>query len=703
MSYLFISSFFPSTAVPASTLTFYWTGTTTLAALEDEDGDALPNPVQSDAKGRFPAIYLDDGQVYRVVWKDRFGAIIDQVDPYHGSGTAGDTLPSFAAFATAIIPSEIIVVTTAAYRAGASNGGARYVYDAGVDTVFVAAHPGWATITANGRGFRLSPEQDIKLSMFGAVPAAAIPTGTDVTPIWLKAKDFLHYHRKIAQENAYYKTVLAIQFDEEAYYASQFFDLTDGVYHIKGMGNGPTGCTMIYMQGGQCGFVLQSWDTQGVGGFKANTPSGANFTIIEDITVQGAAEDAENPANRGFPVLNNPGPRQYITPPASLLGNELHCGFLIKCRATLIRCKAKSFGGWGIRVGADVTVGGNANQFILRDCEASFNWGGLLIQGGDTNAFEISGFNGSCNVTWGILDNSFLGGSGIGGHLQGNGSGQWNSGPYWLDFHPTTGAYVSGQNPRKGALVNYAGQTWRLMPDQQVAGSTTTPGTNLAVWTPYGIYDDVDHPSFPTWVSGISLVSGGAIWVKDINCKSSWVGLYAEYDQPLGRQNPSSRATAMGAFMSWDNGNFLNASNGKFWSKSPFIIGGEAAGNTTVTPLGVRFNDDDPNHVTTFEWSNHDMLYNYSGANDVFRVTGPATTQMFGRSVPLPHAFQILTPVFGSVANGRIFSFSSAVPSTGTWAVGDVVRNNGSVTPITTTREWICTTAGTPGTWTAFA
>jgi hypothetical protein len=44
-------------------------------------------------------------------------------------------------------------------------------------------------------------------------------------------------------------------------------------------------------------------------------------------------------------------------------------------------------------------------------------------------------------------------------------------------------------------------------------------------------------------------------------------------------------------------------------------------------------------------------------------------------------------------------AWGSAYPSTGTWAVGDVCFNT-SVTS-STSPGWVCTTAGTPGTWTA--
>jgi hypothetical protein len=45
-------------------------------------------------------------------------------------------------------------------------------------------------------------------------------------------------------------------------------------------------------------------------------------------------------------------------------------------------------------------------------------------------------------------------------------------------------------------------------------------------------------------------------------------------------------------------------------------------------------------------------------------------------------------------------TFGSAAPTTGTWVVGDVCFNTGVTA--TTSPGWSCTTAGTPGTWTAW-
>ncbi len=44
-------------------------------------------------------------------------------------------------------------------------------------------------------------------------------------------------------------------------------------------------------------------------------------------------------------------------------------------------------------------------------------------------------------------------------------------------------------------------------------------------------------------------------------------------------------------------------------------------------------------------------------------------------------------------------TWSGAAPTTGTWVVGDICWS--TVVTTTTTPGWMCTTAGTPGTWTA--
>ena len=54
---------------------------------------------------------------------------------------------------------------------------------------------------------------------------------------------------------------------------------------------------------------------------------------------------------------------------------------------------------------------------------------------------------------------------------------------------------------------------------------------------------------------------------------------------------------------------------------------------------------------------------------------------------------RILTPTFPK----NILTYNSAAPAAGTWKVGDIVKNNAPA--VGQPKGWVCTVAGTPGTW----
>ena len=70
--------------VPGAKLYFYATGTTSPRAtyVDDTLTDELTHPVQANAAGVWPAIYLNDAYVYRLVMKDADGAVLQDLDPY---------------------------------------------------------------------------------------------------------------------------------------------------------------------------------------------------------------------------------------------------------------------------------------------------------------------------------------------------------------------------------------------------------------------------------------------------------------------------------------------------------------------------------------------------------------------------------------------------------------------------------------------
>lgn len=75
----------PSGAImPGAKLTFYESGTTTPATVYADAALQTPlsNPVEADASGRFPPIYLDPLTTYRVLLHDADDVLIYDVDPY---------------------------------------------------------------------------------------------------------------------------------------------------------------------------------------------------------------------------------------------------------------------------------------------------------------------------------------------------------------------------------------------------------------------------------------------------------------------------------------------------------------------------------------------------------------------------------------------------------------------------------------------
>jgi hypothetical protein len=69
--------------ISGATFTFYLSGGSTLQSAYTSStlGVAHPNPLTADAAGRFPAIYLDESKVYRVVLKDAAGIVVRDTDP----------------------------------------------------------------------------------------------------------------------------------------------------------------------------------------------------------------------------------------------------------------------------------------------------------------------------------------------------------------------------------------------------------------------------------------------------------------------------------------------------------------------------------------------------------------------------------------------------------------------------------------------
>lgn len=88
-----------------------------------------------------------------------------------GKGDPGGTpqaIGLFTAASSLSIPTGVDVVATSGYSA-LDVGAALYVYDSEVDADYVTANPRSSFLSSEGRGFRLSDDQDLSVEAFGAI------------------------------------------------------------------------------------------------------------------------------------------------------------------------------------------------------------------------------------------------------------------------------------------------------------------------------------------------------------------------------------------------------------------------------------------------------------------------------------------------------------------------------------------------------
>jgi hypothetical protein len=83
-----------------------------------------------------------------------------------------------------------------------------------------------------------------------------------------------------------------------------------------------------------------------------------------------------------------------------------------------------------------------------------------------------------------------------------------------------------------------------------------------------------------------------------------------------------------------------------------------------------------------------------------FNMTGPGTTFTGGRSTAQPGVLNVPRLFLGAGANARNIDYGSEAPTRGYHAAGELVYN---IAPAAGGKVgWVCTAAGTPGTWKGF-
>jgi hypothetical protein len=163
--------------VPGALLNFYLSGTSTRTPVYTTSGMTveLSNPVEADAAGKYPNIYLDEDITYRVVQTDADGAQLgDIIDPYvPGQALKGETgepganvlaAGLFTELSTMSIPVDTDLIQTSGHTVA---GVGAAIYSVGAIADPDASETAWSTNSANSRPIYLA-ETEPTVYMFGA-------------------------------------------------------------------------------------------------------------------------------------------------------------------------------------------------------------------------------------------------------------------------------------------------------------------------------------------------------------------------------------------------------------------------------------------------------------------------------------------------------------------------------------------------------
>lgn len=418
-----------------------------------------------------------------------------------GEGSQGDpggnveSIGLFTAASGQTIATGTDKVATSGYST-AGVGPAIYIYDAAVDAAYVTAYPRASFRTANSRGFRLLGEQNINVYMFGAV-------GDDSTDNLTAFNAALAYLKKLSiQATGDFRATPPLHIPMGKYYLSGTWNIHQSV-HIKGTGSGqPNAVGPLLRFGNNAhGIVFHDWRTTDADGSAGAGSAGlgdASGSILEGVAIWGGgAGSLAGPYNQADSATGH--------------------GIRIRSTAVVIRdVFVAFFGEDGVNISATAggagALQGNANSFYLERVWCSYNGRyGCLINGSDANAGTTINLSCVSNAAGGLMDYSFLGNTHIMPHMRDN-----------CISDPT-----ANNNPT--STCKYAGSYYYVVAGQNVAASTTQPGTNSAVWAAWG-----GSASSKTWVSGMTWVSGSPYGTNpaNVNARNVFICAYCEGTQP---------------------------------------------------------------------------------------------------------------------------------------------------------------------------
>lgn len=286
---------------------------------------------------------------------------------------------------------------------------------------------------------------------------------------------------------------------------------------------------------------------------------------------------------------------------------------------------------------------------------------------------------------------SVIAGAGAGGAHEGN-ANNWSMYNIRCQNNGRHGFYVDGADANAGAGI--------------LCDASSNGG--------YGIYES----SFlgNVWVQSHTAANTlGSALADGLGGCTVWVGPYEESGQPASVFSQAN--LVLGGILNADPlladfGVVITAAQGFLRNHRGYqSYMTSAGGNVVDVRVGGSPSNGDvlyATHKTTapnpyrLHFSGNELVFDYnnSGALRAYVITGPNTTLSFGRSAAVPHAFASSRFFTRPDAFGRQITHSNAVPTSGEWAVGDIIFNVGVTAG--GSPGWVCTTAGTGGSTAVF-
>jgi len=499
-----------------------------------------------------------------------------------------------------------------------------------------------------------------------------------------------------------YITAPAIYFPPGSYLCSQTINLKKTVrLYGDGSGSAYVFAANIVFPAGVTGFIINSTGTS----YDQSYPvipytTNAFGTTIENLMLRGSFGTADAYGGHGI----------WMRGTAYVKNVAIH-----------------NFEGDGIRIVASSgglgKIEGNANVWRVTDTNITETHGnGLFVQGRDVNAGYAIGVIVTSTTGWGICDDAFLNNTYVGCLAQ-------NGGRATNNVISAASIVPSAVDPASRSTMTITGTiTGKLVEGMLLAGTGVTPGTVIETLISSTVA--TVRPSQTVTSTAITATAGGFAGLGYLgNSRTLFLGSYEE--GTLGYPNHIvSPCTWMGGITSAGFTTFSTASiympgepaPYQLWKDlTPSVYGQYQIGlsnRTGVNATGFTQRIDNSENSGAWPLAEH---WKVGGWYEDWAATAIPYVERFNSNATVANGYPrnvggasgAINSAYGS--NGGAMGFrrgyffgtnlnfvyqASAAPTTGNWVVGDIYYN--SVPVAGGYIGWVCTTAGSPGTWKTF-